>query len=199
MQTTLEYENSKEDLALIAGLVRHDDDAMPTLCRRYGSMLKAVIMKVLHDDAEADDVLQEVLLQIWERARHYSAERGRLMSWLSTVARRRAIDRVRQTCAYRRATDRFEVVSRHPDKSIDQTHPVEFEAQQSDARQLIDRQLDLLPETQREAVSLAYLDGHSQREIAVLTHTPLGTVKTRIELGLRKLSQSLAGSKDKIL
>lgn len=197
--TTLEYENAAEDLELIEGLVRRDADAMATLCTRYGSMLKAVIMKVLHDDAEAEDVLQDVLLQIWDRAEHYSAERGRLMSWLSTVARRRAIDRVRQTCAYRRATDRFEVVSRHPDKSVDQTHPVEFHAQQSDVRQLIDRQLDLLPENQREAISLAYLEGRSQREIASITHTPLGTVKTRIELGMRKLSQAIGGLKDKIV
>jgi RNA polymerase sigma-70 factor (ECF subfamily) len=172
---------------------------MEELCRRYRTVLKAVIMKVLHDDTEAEDVLQEVFLQVWDRAVSYSSEKGKLLSWLSTVARRRAIDRVRQTCAYRRATDRFEVVSRHPCKEISETHPVEAEAQQNDVRALIDRQLDLLPENQREAISLAYLEGHSQREIASITHTPLGTVKTRIELGLKKLSSAIGGSKDKIL
>ena len=115
------------------------------------------------------------------------------------MARRRAIDRVRQACAYRRATDRFEVVSRHPDKEISETHPVEHEAQQDDVRELIDRQLDLLPENQREAICLAYLEGRSQREIASLTHTPLGTVKTRIELGLKKLSHAIGSARDKIL
>lgn len=199
MHANLELDNAAEDLELIDGLVKQKPEAMEVLCKRYGTVLKAVIMKVLHDEAEAEDVLQEVFLQVWDRAMHYSPERGRLLSWLSTVARRRAIDRVRQTCAYRRATDRFEVVCRHPDKEIDETHPVEFEAQQSDVRQLIDRQLDLLPENQREAISLAFLKGHSQREIASITHTPLGTVKTRIELGLRKLSQAIGASRDKIL
>jgi len=187
------------DRELIEGLVRQDEDAMGALYLRYGSVLKAVIMNVLHDETEAEDVLQDVLLQVWDRALSYSPEKGRLLGWLSTVARRRAIDRVRQACAYRRATDRFEVAANHPDKDIDQIHPVEYEAQQDDVRELIDRQLDLLPDNQRQAICLAYLEGRSQREIATLTHTPLGTVKTRIELGLKKLAHAIGGAKEKIL
>ena len=199
MEATLDYPTLTEDIALIDGLVHHEPAAMETLCKRYSTVLKAVIMKVLHDESEAEDVLQEVFLQVWDRALSYSPEKGKLLSWLATVARRRAIDRVRQTCAYRRATDRFEIVSRHPDKDISVTHPVEHEAQQDDVRALIDRQLDLLPDLQRQAICLAYLEGRSQREIASITHTPLGTVKTRIELGLKKLSHAIGGSKDKIL
>jgi RNA polymerase sigma-70 factor (ECF subfamily) len=199
MEATLDPIAQKEDLELVNGLVRQEPDALERLYQRYGTVLKAVIMKVLHDETEAEDVLQEVFLQVWDRAIHYSAEKGKLLSWLSTVARRRAIDRVRQTCAYRRATDRFEVVSRHPDKEVDEIHTVECQAQQDDVRELIDRQLDLLPDRQREAICLAYLEGHSQREIASITHTPLGTVKTRIELGLKKLSHAIGGARDKIL
>ncbi|HEY8902932.1 MAG TPA: sigma-70 family RNA polymerase sigma factor [Chthoniobacterales bacterium] len=192
-------DEQRDDRDLIAGLVRQDEEAMATLYTRYGSVLKAVIMNVLHDETEAEDVLQDVLLQVWDRALSYSPEKGRLLGWLSTVARRRAIDRVRQACAYRRATDRFEVAANHPDKDIDQIHPVEYEAQQDDVRELIDRQLDLLPDNQRQAICLAYLEGRSQREIATLTHTPLGTVKTRIELGLKKLAHAIGGAKEKIL
>jgi len=199
MEATLDYPTQAEDLELINGLVNQEPDALARLYDRYGTVLKAVIMKVLHDETEAEDVLQEVFLQVWDRAMHYSAEKGKLLSWLSTVARRRAIDRVRQTCAYRRATDRFEVVSRHPDKEMDEIHTVECEAQHHDVRELIDRQLDLLPDSQREAICLAYLEGRSQREIASMTHTPLGTVKTRIELGLKKLSHAIGNAKDKIL
>jgi RNA polymerase sigma-70 factor (ECF subfamily) len=199
MEATLDYPTQAEDLELVNGLVNQEPDALARLYERYGTVLKAVIMKVLHDETEAEDVLQEVFLQVWDRAMHYSAEKGKLLSWLSTVARRRAIDRVRQTCAYRRATDRFEVVSRHPDKEIDEIHTVECEAQHHDVRELIDRQLDLLPDSQREAICLAYLEGRSQREIASMTHTPLGTVKTRIELGLKKLSHAIGNAKDKIL
>ncbi len=199
MQATLDYPTLLEDLELVDGLVKHEPTSMELLCRRYSTVLKAIIMKVLHDESEAEDVLQEVFLQVWDRALTYSPEKGKLLSWLSTVARRRAIDRVRQTCAYRRATDRFEVVSRHPCKEISETHPVEHAAQQNDVRKLIDRQLDLLPDNQRQALCLAYLEGRSQREIASITRTPLGTVKTRIELGLKKLSHAIGGSRDKIL
>jgi RNA polymerase sigma-70 factor (ECF subfamily) len=199
MEAILDYPTQAEDLELVQGLVNQEPDALAKLYERYGTVLKAVIMKVLHDETEAEDVLQEVFLQVWDRAMHYSAEKGKLLSWLSTVARRRAIDRVRQTCAYRRATDRFEVVSRHPDKEMDQIHTVECEAQHHDVRELIDRQLDLLPDSQRQAICLAYLEGRSQREIASMTHTPLGTVKTRIELGLKKLSHAIGNAKDKIL
>jgi RNA polymerase sigma-70 factor (ECF subfamily) len=199
MEAILDYPTQAEDLELVNGLVHQEPEALARLYDRYGTVLKAVIMKVLHDETEAEDVLQEVFLQVWDRAMHYSAEKGKLLSWLSTVARRRAIDRVRQTCAYRRATDRFEVVSRHPDKEMDEIHTVECEAQHHDVRELIDRQLDLLPDSQREAICLAYLEGRSQREIASMTHTPLGTVKTRIELGLKKLSHAIGNAKDKIL
>ncbi len=199
MEAILDYPTQAEDLELVQGLVNQEPDALAKLYERYGTVLKAVIMKVLHDETEAEDVLQEVFLQVWDRAMHYSAEKGKLLSWLSTVARRRAIDRVRQTCAYRRATDRFEVVSRHPDKEIDEIHIVECEAQHHDVRELIDRQLDLLPDSQRQAICLAYLEGRSQREIASMTHTPLGTVKTRIELGLKKLSTRSATRRTEIL
>jgi len=196
MQATLDQFTLTQDMELADGLVHHRPAAMETLCKRYGSVLKAVVMKVLHDEAEAEDVLQEAYLQVWDRAFSYSPKKGRLLSWLSTLARRRAIDRVRQACAYRRATDRFEVVCRHPGKEVSETRPVEREAQQNDVRELIDRQLDLLPDNQREAICLAYLEGRSQREIATLTHTPLGTVKTRIELGLKKLSHAI-GARDR--
>ncbi|HVE16754.1 MAG TPA: sigma-70 family RNA polymerase sigma factor [Chthoniobacterales bacterium] len=199
MQAITDYPTFAEDLELINGLVRHEPDAMESLCRRYSTVLKAIIMKVLHDESEAEDVLQEVFLQVWDRALTYSPEKGKLLSWLSTVARRRAIDRVRQTCAYRRATDRFEVISRHPSKEVSEIHTVEHEAQQNDVRELIDRQLDLLPESQKEALCLAYLEGRSQREIAFITHTPLGTVKTRIELGLKKLAHAIGNAREKIV
>lgn len=198
MEATLQISECAEDIELIERIVRREDEALRELYTRYGRVLKGVIMKVIQDDAEADDVLQDVLLQVWQRAGHYSPERGKLLSWLSTVARRRAIDRVRQACAYRRATDRFEVATRQPESELSDMRPVETEAQQFDVRDLIDRQLDLLPDKQREVICMAYLEGRSQREIASMTHTPLGTVKTRIELGLKKLSHAIGASREKI-
>ncbi len=170
---------------------------MTELHERYRNVLIAVIMKITHDPAESEDILQEVLVQVWNRIGSYDASRGKLSSWLITVARRRAIDRIRKTCAYRRATDLFEVESRHS-LSHSSTNDV-TDVSIADFRELIDRVLGHLPIFQREAVSLAFLDGRSQREIAELTRTPLGTVKTRIELGMKKLVQSIGGMRNKIL
>lgn len=191
------HESDPADVALVAAILAREESALAELSARYRGVLIGVIMKVTHDLTESEDILQDVLIQVWDRIESYDATRGKLSSWLTTVARRRAIDRIRQTCAYRRATDRFEIECQHAPFS---TAPGdESDVAILDFRELIDRILGVLPVFQREAVSLAYLDGRSQREIAALTRTPLGTVKTRIELGMRKLFLSVGGLRDKIL
>jgi len=193
LDTRLEDATLNDDLELMGELLRRAPDALERLHRRYRTMLRSIIMQVLHDEAEADDVLQEVFLQVWDRAASYSAVKGRLVSWLCTLARRRAIDRLRQHSAYRRATDRYEVSCNHPDKDVGETHPVEREAGLEELRSMLREHLQSLPRNQEEAVRMAFLESRSQREIAELTQTPLGTVKTRIELGIKKLSGALAG------
>ena len=121
------------------------------------------------------------------------------MSWLATLARRRAIDRLRQHSAYRRATDRYKVMCNHPDKEMYEIHTVERDAQRGDLKELLDRHLNALPPFQKEVICMAFFECKSQREIAALTGTPLGTVKTRIELGMRKLAYSIGGMKEKIV
>lgn len=184
---------------MMDGLIRRLPDALEKLYRRYRAVLRSIIMQVLHDEAEADDVLQEVLLQVWNRASTYSAKKGKLISWLCTMARRRAIDRLRQHSAYQRATDRYEISCNHPDKEFDQTHVVERDACRDDLRDLLARHLSSLPPSQQQVIRLAYYENRSQREISQLTETPLGTVKTRIELGMKKLTQSVGSLRDKIL
>ena len=195
---TLERDSILEDQQLMNSILRRRPDALERLYKRYRVVLKSIIMQVLHDDTEADDVLQEVFLQVWDRAPSYSAGKGKLMSWLCTLARRRAIDRLRQHGAYRRATDRYEVSCNHSDKGFDESHTVEREAFRYDLRSLLDQQLNTLPPNQREVIRLAFLEEMSQREISALTQTPLGTVKTRIELGIKKLSHAFGGLRDKV-
>ncbi len=184
------------DQEIVERLLARDETAMTDLHVRYRAVLTGIIMKVIHDVGEAEDVLQDVLLQVWNRITTYDQTKGRLSNWISTMARRRAIDHVRKSCAYRRASDRFEIECRHESARVINNRSEDL--CQSDVRNLIDRQLDLLPDLQRQAVSLAFLEGRSQREIATMTHTPLGTVKTRIELGLRKLSRAITDSRHKI-
>jgi RNA polymerase sigma-70 factor, ECF subfamily len=199
MEMTLENESVLEDQQLMNGVLRRLPDALERLYKRYRVVLKSIIMQVLHDEAEADDVLQEVFLQVWDRAPSYSSGKGKLMSWLCTLARRRAIDRLRQQSAYRRATDRYEVSCNHSDKGVNESHTVECKAFRDDLRSLLHRHLVALPPNQQEVIRLAFFEEKSQREISALTQTPLGTVKTRIELGVKKLSHALGGLREKVV
>ncbi len=199
MEMTLNPNAVSEDQQLMEALLQRVPEALEKLHQRYKAVLKSIIMQVLHDDAEADDVLQEVFLQVWDRAHSYSAHKGKLVSWLCTLARRRAIDRLRQHSAYRRATDRYEISCNHPDKGFEETHQVENEAFQGDIRELLDQQLATLPPKQQQVIKLAFFENRSQREISAMTDTPLGTVKTRIELGMKKLTHAFGGLRDKVI
>ncbi len=199
MQTTLpDNTTTIDDQKLMEGLQQRQPDALHRLHNRYRAVLKSIVMQVLHDDADADDVLQEIFLQVWDRASSYSAEKGKVVSWLCTLARRRAIDRLRQHSAYRRATDRYEISCNHPDKELGEIHTVEREAYHDDLRSLLHRHLTTLPPNQEQAVRMAFLENRSQREISTMTNTPLGTVKTRIELGIKKLTNAFEGLREEM-
>lgn len=199
MEMTLDHQATLEDQELMEGLMQKMPDALERLYRRYRTVLKSIIMQVLHDETDADDVLQEVFLQVWDRADTYSPRKGKLVSWLCTLARRRAIDRLRQHGAYRRATDRYEVSCNHADKAIEEFHTVERDASLDDLRSLLKKHLHDLPPSQEQVIRMAFFENRSQREISTMTKTPLGTVKTRIELGIKKLSCAFGGLKEKIL
>jgi RNA polymerase sigma-70 factor (ECF subfamily) len=185
------------DEMLMQEITQRRQQALKELYSRYARSLRALIGSVVHEESEADDVLQESFLQIWREAHHYSPKAGKPLGWVITIARRRAIDRVRRRDSYRRAKQRFE------DEIKPQTVPArhsatDAEVSQSDLRQFLGRQMKTLPKVQREAVELAYFRGLSQREIAATTNTPLGTVKTRLQLGLRKLTQCVRPMRSKI-
>lgn len=195
---TLENEAGFGDEALMDELAHHDARALEELYVRHRPVLRGVVLRVVNDELDADDVLQEVFVQLWTRPAYYSAEKGKPLGWLITLARRRAIDRLRQRAAYRRATDRFEVEVAQPVHSVQDRQALEGAAFQGDVKELVGAALLRLPEKQREVVELAFFGGLSHRQIATSMELPLGTVKTRIELGLRKLSSVLAGARKKI-
>jgi len=194
MQNTTDSEI--DDVELLKELSQKIPGAIEKLCKKHGSVLRAVIMQVLHDQAATDDVLQEVLMQIWQRASTYNVEKGKLIGWLVTLARRRAIDHLRQNGAYRRAADRYEVRCKQDDSEVRNIHPAEQHAFTKELRSVLVGELQSLPEAQRVAIELVYFQDRTQREIAKMTESPLGTVKTRIELGIKKLSQSLSGQRE---
>ncbi len=171
--------------------------ALRELYQRYGKTLKSVVTRVVHEEAEADDVMQEILLQIWKEARNYSPKAGRPLGWVVTLARRRAIDRLRRRQAYGRAKERFEAqVDKQPDSWT--RSGIDDELVSADLRRFLEVQMRTLPAYQREVIELSFFEGRSHREISALTGTPLGTVKTRLELGLRKLTNCIRPLRRKI-
>jgi RNA polymerase sigma-70 factor (ECF subfamily) len=178
------------DLELMQGIQLGDPDALSVLYDRYNGIIKALILRVIHNEAEADDLLQEIFMEIWNQAKNFSAQKGKPLGWMVTLARRRAIDGLRKKQAYARAEERLQSeTEQQPDAWVHNT--TETEISRGDTRELIRKVIDSLPLPQQQAVELAFFQGMSQREIAAKTNTPLGTVKTRLELGLKKIYDGL--------
>lgn len=180
------------DEVLMSRVAQGDSNALSLIFDRHAGVIKSVIFKIIHNEAEAEDVLMEVFHEAWNGAGKYSAQKGKALGWLVTMARRRGIDRLRKRQSYSRATDRLQVEVKHdPEAWISDAGANGF-SERDDIRNFIQAKLHELPPFQREAIEFAFYKGMSQREIAAHTGIPLGTIKTRIELGLKKLSASLA-------
>jgi len=191
MNTCSTFSSQVSDTDLIAAIVNHSEAALDELYRRHSPLLRNVIVRIMCNDAEIDDVLQDVFIQVWKQAEQFSPEKGSLKAWLITLARRRSLDRVRQRSAYQRATNRFEVEVNIPRPQWGENSSVDREVHHREMEALLERLIKSnLPEEQGEAVRLSYFQGLSQRQIAARLSLPLGTVKPRIELGVRKLSRS---------
>ncbi len=183
------------DETLMASIQQREPEALEALYDRYSGILKSLIMGVIHNDAEADDLLQEIFMEIWNQAAHYSAQKGKPLGWIVTLTRRRSIDRLRKKQAYARAEERLQnETEQQPEAWVHNS--TENDIEMSDTRRLILGILKNLPPAQRDAIDMAFYHGMSQREIAAKTGIPLGTIKTRLELGLKKISEALRGMKD---
>jgi len=158
----------------------------------YGARLRQVVWPVLHDHVEMEDVLQDVLMYAHDKSQQFDSHRGALFSWLSTIARRRAIDRLRQRMARQRAKDGFEDEQR--EETAQRTHvesTVAKAANNRDLRKLFGRMLERLPDSQEQVIRMKFYEYMSQREIAARMNTSPSTVRTRIELGMKKLKESV--------
>jgi RNA polymerase sigma-70 factor (ECF subfamily) len=178
------------DVDLMERIQAEDADALSELYDRYNGILKALILRVIHNEAEADDLLQEVFMEIWNQSKNFSSAKGKPLGWMVTLARRRAIDALRKRQAYTRAEERLQSETEQQPGAWVQ-NVTETEIHSGDRRVLMNKVLEELPEAQRKTIELAFFYGMSQREIAANTNTPLGTVKTRLELGLKKIYDAL--------
>jgi RNA polymerase sigma-70 factor (ECF subfamily) len=172
--------------ALLLRVARGDETAFAALYDLVAPVVYGVVLGVVRNPALAEEVTQEVLVEAWRTATRFDPARGTARSWLVTMARRRAVDRVRSVQA---SVERDSAVAaRDLERDVDVVaEAVEVRLEQQQVR----RCLDGLTEIQREAVSLAFYAGHTHREVARLLDVPLGTIKTRLRDGLIRLRDCL--------
>jgi RNA polymerase sigma-70 factor, ECF subfamily len=184
------------DDQLMEDVVHRKADALESIYQRYGSLLRTVILGVIRDESDVEDVLHDVLLQVWEQSGRYNPNEKGLRGLLVTLARRRSLDRLRRRAAYRRATESLKSDTGNP--LTFEIAPNTNQVEVNDLSKLLSRAIQVLPEAQKEVIDLAFFKGMSQREIASNRQISLGTVKTRLHLAQRKLHNYLVPMQSKI-
>ena len=175
------------DNALIRGVAAGDHEAFAEFYDRWSGRLLALIVQILVDRAQGEEVLQEVFLEIWRTAPAFSPSRGSARAWAVTMARRRAIDRVRSSQAARDREDQWRGYMPDTDLTL---QTVEDRLVGEEVR----RALDAVGEPQRSTLVMAYFTGLTHTEIARRTGVPLGTVKTRIRNGIARLRKEMGAT-----
>lgn len=176
-----------EDKRLIARMTQSDEEALSQLYERYASMLLALAIRVVGDRAEGEEVLQEVFIQAWRQAERYRPQRSSVSTWLVMMTRSRAIDRIRS----RKVKERTLSAAQHEETRTHESPSGARNVLHQERAARLRSELAELPEGQRRVLELAFFSGMTQREIAAETGIPLGTVKTRTLLAMKKLRSAL--------
>ncbi|MEV6009375.1 sigma-70 family RNA polymerase sigma factor [Streptomyces sp. NPDC051976] len=171
---------------LLVAVARGDEEAFGAVYDAVAGPVLGLVRSVLRDPAQSEEVAQEVLVEVWQTASRFQPSRGSVMTWVMTMAHRRAVDRVRSAQASTGREHRAALLEHTP--AFDEvTEQVEARLE----RQQVRRCMRTLTELQRQAVTLAYYQGLTYREVAELLAAPLGTVKTRLRDGLIRLRDCL--------
>jgi RNA polymerase sigma-70 factor (ECF subfamily) len=184
------------DLALVERMQRGDEQALSAFYARWFPVVSALISRILKSADDVEDVIEETFWQAWRQANRFSADRGSVQTWVLTIARSRALDRLRATRRLREDTidgsNSTDAGAPTVGASLPSTSDPSLDAEHAERRRLVVAALSELPSEQREALELGYFGGLSQSEIAERTGQPLGTVKTRMRLAMLKLRDRLA-------
>lgn len=178
---------TSDDLAVVRRMAERDAEALGELHDRYAPVLLALARRILGADGEAEEAVQEGLLQAWHQAERYDPRRSSVSTWLVLIVRTRALDRLRSRRSRERTADAAALEPPRPDASS----RAEEHVLHAERRRRVREAMADLPEEQRTVLELAFYEGLSQSEIAVRTGAPLGTVKTRALLGMKKLRLAL--------
>jgi RNA polymerase sigma-70 factor, ECF subfamily len=178
--------STKTDTEVFHALKTGNSSALGILYDRYGGIVYRLALKILADPPASEDLTQEVFLALWQK-KNYDPQRGSINSFLMTMTRSRAIDRIRSQGAKQRSAERW---GQNLEASPGAPSPLEL-ASISERAQRVREAMQNLPERQRQVLEMAYYSGMSQSEIAQTLNTPLGTVKTQARQGLIKLKKLL--------
>jgi len=172
---------ARSDYSLLLAIREHDQQAMTELFDKYASLVYSVAFRVLRDDSQAQDIVQDIFFQTWQVSREWPAGQGSVAAWFAVVARNRAVDMLRR----RRFSDTVnEVIFVSPIN-------VETEAARLALMSRVRAEMETFPPEQQKSLELAFFEGLTHAEIADQTGDSLGTVKTRIRLGLNRLRKAL--------
>ena len=174
-----------EDSSLVERIMAGDENALAALYDRYAGMLFAMLVRILRDASAAEEVLQDLFLQLWRGASRFDASRGSMAAWLLVIGRNRALSRLRGKA-------RHEILADSEEFSIEAVPSpgnLENDAARAQLMQRLQGAMAALPSEQREAVELAYFEGMTQTEIAARVGCPLGTVKSRVRAAMQTLKQ----------
>lgn len=178
------------DVDLIGRVSEGDAQALEVLYDRYSRVVYSFALRIVGDPQIAEELLQEVFLRAWQQGKAFRETRGAFVTWLLSITHNMAIDEVRKR---RRRPQKAD--SEEPEQVLaavqDTSQDVEGEVWLTSLRTTIERAMTQLPSAQREAIELAYFQGLTQREIAERLNEPLGTIKTRMRLGIQKLREQL--------
>ncbi len=180
-------EDDQELIGLISRSAERDEAALGTLYDKTGPQVYGLAFRMLNDSTMAEEVTMDVYMQVWRQAGKFDQARGNPMVWLTVLTRSRAIDRLRVGKKDREAREPLEEISEEQDGE----HDPEQHSMYSEQGRIVRQALSSLPSEQRIIIELAYFEGLSQSEIATQIGEPLGTVKTRVRLGMVKLRNLL--------
>ena len=175
------------DSSLIEKMMAGDEQALATIYDRYSAMLFGMLSRILQDRQAAEEVLQDLFMQLWRNAGQFDASRGSLPAWLMVIGRNRAISRLRGG----RFREVLEEKAGDYASTFASDQNIEDEAARTELAKSVTAALGNLPAEQRQALELAYFEGMTQSEIAAKTGCPLGTVKTRVRTAMQSLRQIL--------
>jgi RNA polymerase sigma-70 factor (ECF subfamily) len=189
--------SQEQESVLLRRLKSHDEQALGELYELYAPWVFGLALRILQDEGEAEEVLSDVFVQVWDHIDQHDARRGPLAPWVLSITRNRALDALRRRRRWWRKAERWERArTAEAGNELDAPDPAEAAIPGWPVHQEVHQALASLPEEQRRVVLLAYFEGLTHSEIARRTGQPLGTVKTRLRIAQAKLAEALEHVKD---